>query len=272
MFKANEAQIRAKMMEMGAASPGLVAGQLAEVAANGHITLDQYNRLRKEYESVWSQKGMPDRAAELVRILKQEFFFGSDDYDPQTTMGVSSKTGKFEYLVDPETRKPYPGQDAEWEVEDWEERDVITGFASGAVISSRRKMQGWNKRTLTSDEQLKLLDWGLELAKHDGEMLYVHPLTNETLDKPFKLDAAAVFRDACTQLSVAKDAEAAQELIVRRADAMLSINFGAAKREGLLVDTTMSIQKKRAEEKSSLKQMKRKPFAPKMPRVELPEE
>ena len=112
----------------------------------------------------------------------------------------------------------------------------------------------------------------MELAKHDGEMLSVHPLTNEILDKPFKLDAAAVFRDACAQLSAAKDAEAAQELVVQRADAMLSINFGAAKREGLLVDTTTSIQKKRAEEKSGLKQMKRRPFTPKMPNVEPTEE
>ncbi len=276
MFKANEAQIRAKMMEMGAASPGLVAGQLAEVAANGHITLDQYNRLRKEYENIWSQKGMPDKAAELVRILKQEFFFGSDDYDPQATMGVSSKTGKFEYLVDPETRKPYPGQDAEWEFEERVPGEApspwLAAFAPGTAYATSKNRSVWRSRTLTSDEQLKLLDWGLELAKHDGEMLSVHPLTNEILDKPFKLDAAAVFRDACAQLSAAKDAEAAQELVVQRADAMLSINFGAAKREGLLVDTTTSIQKKRAEEKSGLKQMKRRPFTPKMPNVEPTEE
>ena len=264
-FKANEAQVKAKMMELGAMSPGLAAARLAAYAANGHITLDQYNRLKKEQEAVWSQKGMPDRAAELVRILKQEFFLGNEDYDPQNTMGVSAKTGKFEFLIDPATKKPFPGQDAEWQVESREEQDIPSGFVSGAVLTSRGKANTWRSRTLTSDEQLRLLDWGLELAKHDGEELSVHPLTNERLDKPFTLDAAAVFRDACTQLLMAKDAEAAQGLVEQRAKAMVNVGKLEGERQSLLVDVVNAAEQERAEAKSALKQTKRKPFMPKMP-------
>lgn len=268
MFKANEAQLRTALLGAGASSPGVVAGQLAQAAANGHITLDQYSRLRKEHEKVWSKEGMPDKAAAMVQILKDEFFSGGD-YDPTATMGVNAKTGKFEYLKDPATNKPYPGQDAEWEVEELVKGEAPSGlmaaFAPGTAFATSRERSVWHKRTLTSDEQLRLLDWAMELAQHDGEKTFVHPRTGERLDKPFVLDAAAEFRKACREISTRKDAEEAQGRIVQLADALRDINAGAAKREALLADVVGRRDEARAKERSSLRQQKRRPFAPKMP-------
>jgi len=285
MFKANEAQLRAGLMELGEKSPGLIKAALAEASANGRITLDQYRKLSEEYDKVWSQNGMLTRGADLVKIMRDEFYFGPE-YDPVKTMGVNAKTGKFGYLTDPETKKPYPGQDAEWEIEDEVKGEApplwlasfgialgpLSPYAVGWMMPSAHDRTVWRKMTLTSNEQLDLLNWAIELARHDGEKTMVHPRTGEKLDKPVVIDAKAEFRMACREIATRKATETAQGRIDQLLKALRDTKQGFAEGEEAFVKSVTENEKTHAAAKQGMRAMKRKPFAPRMPNVDVPEE
>ena len=263
--KANYAALRASMLEAAAIDPGGFSARLAEAAEKGHVTLDQYRKLRDEFRDVWTKEGMPQKGAALVDILKREFYTGKD-YDLSERLAVNPKTGRFEYAKDPETKKPFEGEDVEFEsVETVPVTHRVTLYGSFVRDNSGRTRTVTTTRTLTSDEQLKMLDWAMELAQHDGEWISTDPQTGAKLDKPRKLDAAAELQDACSRMRTSKRAEASQDLVMERANAMLSLRAGFAQSEDAVTGTAAKREAVELKTRETLKSAKRKPFAPKMP-------
>lgn len=266
--KANVAALRASMLEAVAVDPGGFSARLAEAAEKGHVTLDQYRMLRDEFRDVWTKEGMPQKGAALVQILKNEFYAGKD-YDLNDRLAVNPKTGRFEYVKDPDTKKPFEGEDVEFKAQvfvpyspnDW------YGWRDFLFPGDRAAHYETTTRTFTSDEQLKMLDWAMELAQHDGEWISTDPQTGAKLDKPRKLDAVAEFQDACSRMRTSKRAEASQELVVERAKAMISLRAGFAQSDDAVTGTAAKREAVELKTRETLKSMKRKPFAPKMPGV-----
>lgn len=266
--KANVAALRASMLEAAAVDPGGFSARLAEAAEKGHVTLDQYRKLRDEFRDVWTKEGMPQKGAALVQILKNEFYAGKD-YDLNDRLAVNPKTGRFEYVKDPDTKKPFEGEDVEFKAQvfvpyspnDW------YGWRDFLFPGDRAAHYETTTRTFTSDEQLKMLDWAMELAQHDGEWISTDPQTGAKLDKPRKLDAVAEFQDACSRMRTSKRAEASQELVVERAKAMISLRAGFAQSDDAVTGTAAKREAVELKTRESLKSAKRKPFAPKMPGV-----
>ncbi len=264
--KANYAALRASMLEAAAVDPGGFSARLAEAAEKGHVTLDQYRKLRDEFRDIWTKEGMPQKGAALVQILKNEFYAGKD-YDLNDRLVVNPKTGRFEYVKDPETKKPFEGEDVEFKAQvfvpyspnDW------YGWRDFLFPGDRAAHYETTTRTFTSDEQLKMLDWAMELAQHDGEWISTDPQTGAKLDKPRKLDAVAEFQDACSRMRTSKRAEASQDLVVERANAMLSLRAGFAQSDDAVTGTAAKREAVELKTRESLKSAKRKPFAPKMP-------
>ena len=269
--KANEAALRASMLSAAAVDPGGFSAVLADAAEKGHITLDQYRRLRDEFRDTWMQKGMPEKGAALVQILEREFYAGKD-YVLNNRLAVNPKTGRFEYLKNPDTKKPFEGEDVEFETAELvSPPPSLTinplGYGPTGRVEKRQPYIDTTTRTLTSDEQLDLLGWAMELAQHDGEWISTDPQTGVRLEKPRKLDAAAEFQDACTRLKSMKRAQTARDLSFERANAMLNLRAGFAQADAA---TTGAAAKREASEqkaRETLKTTKRRPFAPKMPGV-----
>ena len=264
--KANEAALRAAMLASAAIEPGAFSARLAEAAEKGHITLGQYRRLRDEFRDVWTREGMPQKGAALVQILKNEFYAGKD-YDLNDRLAVNPKTGKFEYAKNPDTKKPFEGEEVKlpgYRVETIE--SVPVPFLMGEFTPVTP--QKWTNRkpdALTSSEQLKMLDWAMELALHDGEWISTDPQTGAKLDKPRKLDAAAEFQDACSRLKLEKRAQSSQDMLTERANAMLNLRAGFAQADDAVTGAAAKREAVELKTRETLKSAKRKPFAPKMP-------
>ena len=263
--KANEAALRAAMLASAAIEPGAFSARLAEAAEKGHITLGQYRRLRDEFRDVWTREGMPQKGAALVQILKNEFYAGKD-YDLNDRLAVNPKTGKFEYAKNPDTKKPFEGEEAKFEAQVLVPYDPNSwGGLKDFIGINRASHYETETRTITSDEQLKMLDWAMELAQHDGEWISTDPQTGAKLDKPRKLDAAAEFQDACSRMRTAKRAQASQELVLERANAMLGLRAGFAQADDAVTGAAAKREAVELKTRETLKSAKRKPFAPKMP-------
>ena len=264
--KANYAALRAAMLDAAAVDPGGFSARLAEAAEKGHVTLDQYRKLRDEFRDVWTKEGMAQKGAALVQILKNEFYAGKE-YDLNDRLAVNPKTGRFEYAKDPDTKKPFAGEDVE--LPGYGFRTVEpepSPFISGDFTPIMPKKISVSKPDkLTSDEQLKMLDWAMELAKHDGEWISTDPQTGAKLDKPRKLDAAAEFQDACSRLRSVKRVESAREMHQMRANAMLNLRAGFAQADDAVTGTAAKREAVELKTRETLKSAKRKPFAPKMP-------
>ena len=263
--KANYATLRAAMLDAAAVDPGGFSARLAEAAEKGHVTLDQYRKLRDEFRDVWTKEGMPQKGAALVQILKNEFYTGRD-YDLNDRLAVNPKTGRFEYVKNPDTKKPFEGEDVEFEAQVLVPYDPNSWFGIKDFIGiNRASHYETETRTITSDEQLKMLDWAMELAQHDGEWISTDPQTGAKLDKPRKLDAAAEFQDACSRLRTSKRAQSSQELVLERANAMLSLRAGFAQADDAVTGAAAKREAVELKTRETLKSAKRKPFAPKMP-------
>jgi hypothetical protein len=263
--KANYATLRAAMLDAAAVDPGGFSARLAEAAEKGHVTLDQYRKLRDEFRDVWTKEGMPQKGAALVQILKNEFYAGRD-YDLNDRLAVNPKTGRFEYVKNPDTKKPFEGEDVEFEAQVLVPYDPNSwGGLKDFLGINRASHYEAQTRTITSDEQLKMLDWAMELAQHDGEWISTDPQTGAKLDKPRKLDAAAEFQDACSRLRTSKRAQSSQELVLERANAMLSLRAGFAQADDAVTGTAAKREAVELKTRETLKSAKRKPFAPKMP-------
>lgn len=263
--KANYASLRAAMLDAAAVDPGGFSARLAEAAEKGHVTLDQYRKLRDEFRGVWLKEGMPQKGAALVKILKDEFYAGRD-YDLNDRLAVNPKTGRFEYVRDPDTKKPFEGENVEFEAQVRVPYDPNSWGGLKDFIGINRATHYETKtRTFTSDEQLKMLDWAMELAQHDGEWISTDPQTGAKLDKPRKLDAVAEFQDACSLLRTSKRAQSAQDLISERANAMLSLRAGFAQADDAVTGTAAMREAVELKTRETLKSAKRKPFTPKMP-------
>ena len=263
--KANYATLRAAMLDAAAVDPGGFSARLAEAAEKGHVTLDQYRKLRDEFRDVWTKEGMPQKGAALVQILKNEFYAGRD-YDLNDRLSVNPKTGRFEYVKNPDTKKPFKGEDVEFEAQVLVPYDPNSWFGIKDFIGINRAPHYETKtRTITSDEQLLMLDWAMELAQHDGEWISTDPQTGAKLDKPRKLDAAAEFQDACSRLRTSKRAQSSQELVLERANAMLSLRAGFAQADDAVTGAAAKREAVELKTRETIKSAKRKPFAPKMP-------
>ena len=266
--KANVATLRASMMQAAAIDPGGFSARLAEAAEKGHITLDQYRKLRDDFNDVWMQKGMPQKGAALVQILKNEFYADAD-YDLNDRLAVNPKTGRFEYGKNPETKKPFDGEEVEFEstetVPAESHSGILWNIAPGTAWVTSKPRTRKVTHTLTSDEQLKMLDWAMELAKHDGEWISTDPQTGVRLDKPRKLDAAAEFQDACSRMRTMKRAQSSQDLVVERANAMLNLRAGFAQADDAVTGAAAKREAAELKTREALKTAKRKPFTPKMP-------
>ncbi len=263
--KANYAALRASMLEAAAVDPGGFSARLAEAAEKGHVTLDQYRKLRDEFRDVWTKEGMAQKGAALVQILKNEFYAGRD-YDLNDRLAVNPKTGRFEYVKNPDTKKPFEGEDVEFEAQVFVPYNPNSWFGIKDFIGiNRASHYETETRTITSDEQLKMLDWAMELAQHDGEWISTDPQTGAKLDKPRKLDAAAEFQDACSRLRTSKRAQSSQELVLERANAMLSLRAGFAQADDAVTGAAAKREAVELKTRETLKSAKRKPFAPKMP-------
>lgn len=264
--KANYASLRAAMLDAAAVDPGGFSARLAEAAEKGHVTLDQYRKLRDEFRDVWTKEGMAQKGAALVQILKNEFYAGKD-YDLNDRLAVNPKTGRFEYVKDPDTKKPFEGENVEFKAQvfvpyspnDW------YGWRDFLFPGDRAAHYETETRTFTSDEQLKMLDWAIELAQHDGEWISTDPQTGAKLDKPRKLDAVAEFQDACSLLRTSKRAQSAQDMILERANAMLSLRAGFAQADDAVTGAAAKREAVELKTRETLKSAKRKPFTPKMP-------
>ena len=264
--KANYAALRAAMLDAAAVDPGGFSARLAEAAEKGHVTLDQYRKLRDEFRDVWTKEGMAQKGAALVQILKNEFYAGKE-YDLNDRLAVNPKTGRFEYVKNPDTKKPFEGEDVEFKAQvfvpyspnDW------YGWRDFLFPGDRAAHYETETRTITSDEQLKMLDWAMELAQHDGEWISTDPQTGAKLDKPRKLDAAAEFQDACSRLRTSKRAQSSQDLVMERANAMLNLRAGFAQADDAVTGTAAKREAVELKTRETLKSAKRKPFAPKMP-------
>ena len=262
--KANYASLRVAMLDAAAVDPGGFSARLAEAAEKGHVTLDQYRKLRDEFRDVWTREGMPQKGAALVQILKNEFYAGKD-YDLNDRLAVNPKTGRFEYVKDPDTKKPFEGEDVEFKAQTLVPYDPHDWFGLKDFLGiNRASHYETTTRTLTSDEQLKMLDWAMELAQHDGEWITTDPQTGAKLDKPRKLDAAAEFQDACSRLRTSKRAQESQDLVLERANAMLNLRAGFAQADDAVTGAASKREAMELKARETLKSAKRKPFAPKM--------
>lgn len=266
--KANYASLRAAMLDAAAVDPGGFSARLAEAAEKGHVTLDQYRRLRDEFRDVWTKEGMAQKGAALVQILKNEFYAGRD-YDLNDRLAVDPKTGRFEYARVPGGKKgeTFAGEDVKLPGY----REEVIEFVGNSFLMNEftpitpQKMTFRESDTLTSGEQLKMLDWAMELARHDGEWISTDPQTGAKLDKPRKLDAAAEFQDACSRLKTTKRAQSSQDLIMERANAMLNLRAGFAQAYDAVTARAAKHEAVELKTRETLKSAKRKPFAPKMP-------
>ena len=266
--KANVAALRMSMMESASIDPGAFSARLADASQKGHITLDQYQKLREEFSNVWMKEGMPQKAAALVQVLKNEFY-QDKDYDLQDRLSVDKKSGRFEYFFDPETKKPIPGEDLEWKI-----AETVKGRKAGRwewaltpesaeYFSKDRTV--WREKTFTSNEQLSLLNWALELAAHEGEWTSVDPQTGERLDKPRKINAVQEFGEACRRIRMMGETRTAQEFCLERAMAITKLGAGLMQLNDTEVEAGMKRDAAERMRKRELKKMKRKPFEPKMP-------
>lgn len=266
MRRSNEAALRAQMLVAAKLDPGGFSARIADAAEKGHISLGQYRKIRDEFAQTWRKEGMPEKAAALVDVLKREFFAGKD-YDLNDRLGVNPKTGKFEYGRDPDTKKPFEGEDAEFETtvlvpyspNDW------LGFRDFLFPGSRAAHYETRKATLTSDEQIQLLNSALKLAQHDGAWISTDPLTGDRLEKPRQLNAVQEFQNLCSKMKTGKGVAAAQDTVAARAEAQLKLNAAFA---GADEATVAKAAKREAEEtkaREAARQMRRAPFAPKMP-------
>ena len=264
--KSNEAGLRAAMLVAAAVDPGGFSARLAEAAEKGHVTLDQYRRLRDEFRDVWTKEGMPQKGAALVDILKREFYPNAS-YDLNDRLAVNPKTGRFEYAKDPETKKPFAGEAVELPGYRFEtiESTVNPFLMNDFTPLAPQKWTDRKSEALTSDEQLKMLDWAMELARHDGEWISTDPQTGAKLDKPRKLDATAEFQDACVRIKNVKRAESVQEMLQMRAEAMLSLRAGFAQADDAVTGAAAMREAVELKTRETLKSAKRKPFTPKKP-------
>ena len=269
--KANVAALRASMLEAASANPGGFSARLAEMAEKGHVTLDQYRKLRDEFRDTWMQKGMPQKAKALVDILKREFY-PEAEYDLNNRLAADPKTGRFGYLKNPDTKKPFEGEDVKFETS-----ELVTPPPSQTInplgygpsqLEKRGPYLATTTRTLTSDDQLELLNIALDLAQHDGDETHIDPLTREPLEKPRVLNAANEFQRACTMLKNMKGAETAGDRIHLFADAQADVRDGFGRFERGKVRTAAEREAGEAKARQSLKEQKRRPFAPKMPKIQ----
>lgn len=266
--KANVAALRASMLEAASANPGGFTARLAEMAEKGHVTLDQYRKLRDEFRDTWMQKGMPQKAKALVDILKREFY-PEAEYDLGDRLAADPKTGRFGYLKNPDTKKPFEGEDVEYEARVLVPYDPNSwGGLKDFLGINRATHYETEKRTLTSDEQLELLNIALDLARHDGDETHIDPLTREELEKPRVINAADEFQRACTMLRKMKRAETAGDRIQRFAEGLLDVESGFGRFERGKVRTAAEREAGEAKARQSLKEQKRRPFAPKMPKIQ----
>lgn len=269
----NEAALKARMLAAAKLDPGGFSAQLADAAEKGHISIDQYRRLRDEFAQTWRKEGMPEKAAALVDALKKEFFAGKD-YDLNARLGVNPKTGKFEYGKDPATKKPFEGEDVEFETAmlvKGQEADRWTRAFNPeyAEFFSKDRVR-LVTNTLTSAEQIQLLNWALELAQHDGEWISTDPLTGERLEKPRPLNAVQEFQNLCSSMKTRKGVNAAQETISARAEAQLNLNAAFAGADAATVAKAAKRAADETKDRKAARQMRRAPFAPKMPGSGLP--
>ena len=265
--KANMAAMRASMMAAAATEPGTFHAKLADAAEKGHITLDQYRKLRDEFNNVWTKEGMAQKGAALVDILKREFYSGAD-YDLSERLSVDPKTGRFGYTKIPGGKKGEVYEGEAFELA-YGER-TIESVPNPYLMSDFTPItpQRWTERkpdTLTSDEQIKLLDWAMELAQNDGAMISTDPQTGEKLDKPRKLNAATEFQAACSQLKMTKRVQSAQEMVQQRATALGLLKAGFAQDADAVVGKATKRAAVEANARGQLKAEKRRPFMPKMP-------
>lgn len=265
--KANMAAMRASMMAAAATEPGTFHAKLTDAAEKGHITLDQYRKLRDEFNNVWTKEGMAQKGAALVDILKREFYSGAD-YDLSERLSVDPKTGRFGYTKIPGGKKGEVYEGEAFELA-YGER-TIESVPNPYLMSDFTPItpQRWTERkpdTLTSDEQIKLLDWAMELAQNDGAMISTDPQTGEKLDKPRKLNAATEFQAACSQLKMTKRVQSAQEMVQQRATALGLLKAGFAQDADAVVGKATKRAAVEANARGQLKAEKRRPFMPKMP-------
>ena len=263
--RSNEAALRAQMLVAAKLDPGGFSARIADAAEKGHISIDQYRKLRDEFTQTWRKEGMPEKAAALVDVLKKEFFAGKD-YDLNERLGVDPKTGKFEYRKDPDTKKPYEGEDAEFETTDVVPvKHRMTLYGSFVADNSGRTRTVTRTNTLTSAEQIQLLDWALELAQHDGEWISTDPQTGERLEKPRQLNAVQEFQNLCSSMKTRKGVDAAQETVAARAEAQLKLNAAFAGADDATVAKAAKREADETKAREAARQMRRAPFAPKMP-------
>ena len=262
--KSHEAALRTSMMAAAAVAPGAFAARLAEDASNGSITLGQYRRLRDEFNDVWMQKGMPEKAKTLVGILKDEFYQGAD-YDLSERLAVNPKTGRFEYAKDPETKNPFEGEDVEYEAQVLVPYDPNSwGGLKDFLGINRAAHYETETRTITSDEQLELLDIAMDLARYDGDEIRFDPVTKEPLDKPRAFDAADEFRRVCSRMKFMKGVEKARARIDGFAAMQGEVAAGFGRFEGGKVAEAERREAGEAKLRQAAKAAKRGPFAPRM--------
>ena len=272
MRRANEAALRAQMLLAAQLDPGGFSARLSDAAEKGHISLDQYRKIRDEFSDTWRKEGMPEKAAALVDVLKKEFF-AEKDYDLNERLGVDSKTGKFAYGKDPDTKKPFEGEDAAFETTDTVAARTRLTLYGSYVTEYSPLTPGYNgptktvktTSTLSSAEQLQLLDWALELAQHDGEWISTDPTTGERLERPRQLNAVQEFQNLCSKMKTGKGVAAAQETIAARAEAQLTLNAAFAAADANTVAKATKREAAETKMRETARQTRRAPFSPKMP-------
>ena len=235
--KANETTMRAQMMTAAATAPGTFLAQLADFTVKGHLSVDQYRKLADEFNTVWTKEGMPRKAA-LMEDAYREIIGGGENGMFDVSMAYN-----------PRTVERVPG-----------------GPSSEYESAAPDNIRLYSQETFTAEDYSALFKWATRLARLDGQTTTLDPLTNELLDKPKKIDAVEEFRRACHELKSVTRVRSAREVVTRAVDALADINVRLGNENRAAIEKAEKVEAEESRMLQTLKQQKRKPFAPKMPR------
>lgn len=174
--KANFANWKLKMLG-GAKNPGEYHNEIFKAAEKGELTLDEYVKLKNEFDSSWAQgfssgtKSPKQITAEaMLGVLKE--FFPSDDLE--SSFIWNDKTSALELKKDAE----YPG------LEFMTRADPSSGFeaamwglSANPFSSARYRGYPVEPRKMAPSEVEKIINVATALSFYDGQQIDFDPIT-----------------------------------------------------------------------------------------------
>ena len=236
--KANETTLRAQMMTAAATAPGTFLARLADLTVKGHLSVDQYRKLTVEFNTVWTKEGLPRKAALMEDAYREIIGSGENGmfdvvmaYNPHTVERVSS------------------------------------GLYSEYESAAPDNIKVYGQEKFTAEDYSALFKWATRLARLDGQTTTIDPVTQELLEKPKKIDSVDEFRRVCYELKNVARVRSARDVVKRSVDALADINIRMGNENRAFIDEAEKVDAEENRVLQTLKQQKRKPFTPKMPRL-----